>query len=440
MAADPATLSAIDLRDRLAEGLISASAVADAFIARVEATEPQIGAWAWFDADYVRKQAAALDARRKAGQPIGPLHGVPVGVKDIIDTMRVPTENGAASDAGRVPRRDALLVGRLKAAGALILGKTVTTELAFLHPSNTRNPHDPERTPGGSSSGSAAAVAAGMVPLAVGTQTGGSVIRPASFCGVTGFKPTFDAIPTQGVLPQSPSLDTVGVFARDPRDAALLCDTLMGPTEGDVPLPAPAILSTVQKGAPLEPVFAVLTPPHADRAHPDTMAAMAELSEALGDRAFPVDLPPVFDQAEEVRRRINLAEMARCYHAYGERGGLAQVTQDAIDEGNTILARDYISALDWPKVLNAVLDEVFARCDAILCPAAPCPAPGRETTGDAIFNGLWTLCGVPTATVPILSVDDMPLGVQLIGARGNDARVLRTAQWLYDWTETEDDA
>ncbi|QFU09985.1 Glutamyl-tRNA(Gln) amidotransferase subunit A [Rhodobacteraceae bacterium THAF1] len=438
--ADLAALSALDLRDRLAVGTLSAVDVAEAHIARIEAVEPQIGAWAWFDADFVRKQAVALDKLRKSGQPIGALHGVPVGLKDVIDTMRIPTENGVASDAGRVPRSDALLVERLKAAGALILGKTVTTELAFMEPGKTRNPHNVGRTPGGSSSGSAAAVAAGMTPLAIGTQTGGSVVRPASFCGVTGFKPTFAAIPTHGVLQQSPSLDTVGVFPRDPRDAALLCDVLFGPAEGDTPLPPPAMLTTVTKGAPLKPIFAVLTPPGADRAHPDTLAAIGELSEALGEQCFPVELPAIFAEAETVRRRINFAEMARCYHAYAERGGLAQVTQDAIAEGNTTLARDYIAALDWPKVLNAVLDEIFARCDAILCPAALGPAPGPETTGDAIFNGLWTLCGTPAVTVPVLHVEDMPLGVQLIGARGNDARLLRTAQWLYDWIETEDDA
>ena len=440
MGPDPAALSALEMRDRMATGALSCAEVAEAHIARVEAQEPRVGAWAWFDADYVRKQAAALDRRRKSGQPVGPLHGVPVGLKDIIDTMRIPTENGAVADAGRVPTADALVVERLKAAGALIMGKTVTTELAFLQPSRTSNPHGEGRTPGGSSSGSAAAVAAGMVPLAVGTQTGGSVIRPASFCGVSAIKPTFGLIPRRGILPQSPSLDTVGVFARDPRDAALLCDVLAGPAEGDAPLPPTAMRATVEAGAPLPPIFAILKPPGIERAHPDTVASFEQLAEALGEQAFPVELPALFGQAEEIRRRINFAEMARCYHHYAARDGLSDTIRAAIEEGNAILARDYIAALDWPGVLNAALDEIFARCDAILCPAAPGPAPDRATTGDAIFNGLWTLCGTPAVTVPILTAEDMPLGVQLVGARGNDARLLRTAQWLYDWIDKEDSA
>ena len=208
-----AGLGAVELRDRIARGALKAVDLAEALIARIAETEPELRAWAWHDPAFVRAQAEALDDQRGTGRPIGPLHGVPVGMKDIIDTARIPTENGTPLDAGRVPGRDAAVVERLRAAGALILGKTVTTELAFMEPPRTRNPAAPGRTPGGSSSGSAAAVAAGQVPLAVGTQTGGSVIRPAAFCGVVGFKPSFGAISRAGILAQSPSLDTVGVFA-----------------------------------------------------------------------------------------------------------------------------------------------------------------------------------------------------------------------------------
>lgn len=415
---------------------MSVADVAEAHLARIAGREPEVGAFAWYDADHIRRQAEAMDGLRRAGRTIGPLHGVPVALKDVIDTARIPTENGTPLDAGRVPRMDAALVLQLKSAGALILGKTVTTELAFMAPSATRNPHDPGRSPGGSSAGSAAAVAAGMVPLAVGTQTGGSVIRPASFCGTTGFKPTFGAISTRGTLMQSPSLDTVGVFARSPREAAMLCDVLFAPEQGGVPMPPPGLLRTVEAGAPLPPVFALLRLPGSERAAPDTLAAIAELGAALGDQAFEIALPDLFAKAEAERRRINLAEMARCYHAYGVRGGLSAVMTAALEEGNSILARDYIAALDWPGLLNVMLDEVFQRCDAILCPAALGPAPGIETTGDPVFNGLWTLCGTPAITVPVLEVDGMPLGVQLIGPRGGDARLLRTAQWLYDWIDT----
>ncbi len=436
MAVNRIHTDAVALRDALAKGETSVVDVAAVYMARIAAVEPEIGAFAWYDPEHIRRQAEAMDGMRRAGRAIGPLHGVPVALKDVIDTARIPTENGTLVDAGRVPSLDAALVTRLKSAGALILGKTVTTELAFMAPSSTRNPHDKGRTPGGSSAGSAAAVASGMAPLAVGTQTGGSVIRPASFCGTTGFKPTFGAISTQGVLPQSPSLDTVGVFARSPREAAMLCDVLFAPEQGGVPAPAPGLLRTVNRGAPLPPVFALLRMPGSERAAPQTLAAIDQLGKALGEQAFEITLPELFAKAETERRRINLAEMARCYHAYGARGGLSETLKAAIDEGNTILARDYIAALDWPKLLNVMLDEVFQRCDAILCPSALGPAPSMETTGDPVFNGLWTLCGTPVVTVPILEVDGMPLGVQLIGPRGGDARLLRTAQWLYDWIDT----
>ena len=247
-------LGAVALRDRLAAGALKAADLAEAAIARIEATEPEIRAWAWFDPEFVRAQAKALDAHRATGRPIGPLHGLPVGLKDIIDTARIPTENGTALDAGRVPREDAFVVARLKAAGALILGKTATTELAFFAPAPTRNPANPAHTPGGSSAGSAAAVAAGQTPLAVGTQTAGSVIRPAAFCGVVGFKPSFGAVPRTGILAQSPSLDTVGVFARSVPDAALLAETLYGHDPRDratAPAPPPRLLDIATARPPL---------------------------------------------------------------------------------------------------------------------------------------------------------------------------------------------
>lgn len=436
METEPQAPDAVTLRDRIAQGAVSVADVAAHYIARIEAADPEIGAFVWFDAGFVRHQAEMLDAQRRAGRPIGPLHGVPVALKDVIDTARIPTENGTAPDSGRVPDTDADLVVRLKSAGALILGKTVTCELAFMTPSATKNPHDETRTPGGSSAGSAAAVAAGMAPLTVGTQTGGSVIRPASFCGVTGFKPTFDAISTRGVLSQAPSLDTVGVFARTPREAALLCDVLFATEQGGVAVPPPGLLRCVDAGAPLPPVLAVLRPPGWERASPETVEAMDELTTALGDQAFVIELPALFDEADAARRCINVAEMARCFHSYAKRGGLGDAVTAAIAEGDTILARDYIAALDWSGVLNALLDEVFARCDAIICPAALGPAPTRDTTGDPVFNGLWTLCGTPAVTVPVLDINGLPLGVQLIGPRGGDARLLRTAQWLYDWIDT----
>ncbi|MBC7131562.1 MAG: amidase [Roseovarius sp.] len=438
MAADTSPEAHV-LRDRLASGALRALDLAEALIARIEAREPEIRAFAWFDAEFVRQQARALDAHRLGGRPIGPLHGLPVALKDVIDTAKIPTENGCALDAGRVPVKDAALVTRLKQAGAIIMGKTVTTELAYLQPGPTRNPHNPAHTPGGSSSGSAAAVADGMVPLAIGTQTGGSVIRPASFCGVTGYKPSFGAIGRTGVLMQSPTLDTMGVFAASPLDAAMLAEVLMGHDAGDpatTPAPVPHLLEVARTAPPVAPVLAFVRPPGWDQAHPDLHAAFGELAEALGDQVFEVPLPNAFDQAAEVRARINHAEMARCYHRYARnRAALGERTRAAIEEGEAILARDYLAALDWADVLYAGIEEICARCDAILCPAAPGPAPeGLESTGDSIFNGLWTLMGTPAVTIPAFTASNgLPMGVQLVGPRGGDARLLRTANWFHGW-------
>lgn len=433
-------LGAVEVRDRLASGAIRAVEYASACLEQVAVQEPQVQAWAYLDSDHVMQQAKALDDRRASGAPIGPLHGLPIGLKDIIDTAGMPTENGTPIDAGRKPIADAWIVARLKAAGAIIMGKTVTTEGAFMHPGKTRNPHNTDHTPGGSSQGSAAAVAAGMVPLAIGTQTGGSVIRPAAYCGIVGVKPTFGAIPRTGVLAQSPFLDTMGVFARSVADAALLTEVLMGYDTADKatqPAPAARMLSVATGKVPVTPMFAFVHLPGFDQAEEQVRLAMKELVEVLGEQCFETGLPNAFEQAEPTRRLINFAEMAKCYYSLERRGRaqMSDVLKSAMDEGKAVLARDYISALDWREVLNAGLDEIFARCDAILTPATTGPAPaGLESTGTAIFNGLWTLCGTPAVTIPLFSAENgLPMGVQLVGRRGDDARLLRTARWLAEY-------
>lgn len=430
-------VTALELRDRLASGALSAEELANLYLEQIAAREPEVQAWAWLDAEHVLAEARALDQRRLSGAPIGPLHGLPVGVKDVIDTARIPTANGTVLDAGRVPEQDAFLVARLKAAGALIMGKTVSAELAYLGPGKTRNPVNPEYSPGGSSSGSAAAVAAGMVPLAVGTQTGGSIIRPASFCGVVGFKPTFGCIPRSGVLRQSPSLDTIGVFARSAEDAGMLAEVMYGQDEADTATrlsPFPRLLETASAEVPVKPVFAFVKTPYWEQADPEMQQALQELVEFLGEQCFEVPLEGMFADAAEARNRINLAEMARNFHHYETRGHdqLSKEMQAGLERGNRIPARDYLSALDVPQVLNAGLEEVFERCDVILTPAAPGAAPaGLSSTGSAIFNGLWTLCGNPCITLPVFDNDrGLPMGVQLVGRRHQDGRLLRTARWL----------
>jgi len=436
-AQDILALPVVTLRDWLASGALRAAELAEALIARIAEIEPSVGAFAWFDPGFLRAQAEHADRLRQSGRPIGPLHGLPVGLKDVIDTKGIPTENGTVLDLGRVPSADAAVVARLRAAGGLILGKTTTTELQFLHPSPTRNPANPDHTPGGSSAGSAAAVAAGMAPLAIGTQTGGSVIRPASFCGCVGFKPSFAAIPRRGILIQSPSLDTVGVFARDVEGVALLAEVLMGPDPEDraaAPLPPPMLLATARAEVPVTPTFAFVELPGFSCAHQDMRDGMGDLVDWLGDQAWSTPLPRLFNDAAATRARINDAEMAHHYRGYAACGWdqLAPPVRDAIERGRAVSAPDFLSALEMRAVLAAALDEILTRCDAILVPAAPGPAPlGLESTGDSIFNGLFTFTGHPAVTLPILAdAAGMPMGAQLVGRRGDDGRLLRTARWL----------
>ncbi len=434
---DSAGFLALDARDRMAQGEFTAADYAAGLLARIEAIEPQVEAFTFFDADMVRARADELDRYRGTGRALGPLHGLAVGVKDIVDTADMPTENGTVIDAGRKPTVDAAIVSRLRAAGAIVAGKTVTTEFAYFHPGKTRNPINPEHTPGGSSSGSAAAVAAGMVPLATGTQTAGSVIRPASFCGVVGFKPTYGLIPRTGVLMLAEPLDTVGVFARSVSDAALLADVLAGHDPNDratMPAPQPRLLEIARTDPPVTPTLAFVKTHAWDEADTDTRQGFAELVEALGGVCKEVALPDVFAEARAAQLTLMLAGIARNIAPYNDRGRdqLSQAMRDSFDQGRVITAVDYLTALDWRESLYAGLERLFDNCDAILTPAAPGEAPhGLGATGKPVFNVQWTLTGVPAISLPLLQgKNGLPVGVQLVGRRGDDARLLRTANWL----------
>jgi Asp-tRNA(Asn)/Glu-tRNA(Gln) amidotransferase A subunit family amidase len=443
MRQDPAQFSAVEARERLEKGEFSAAELTAAYVKRINARENEIGAFAFFDEAVAMKYAKTLDDYRGTGRALGPLHGLPVGVKDIIDTADMPTENGTVLDAGRRPAKDAELVRRLRAAGAVIMGKTVTTELAYFSPGRTRNPHRLDHTPGGSSSGSAAAVAAGMLPLAIGSQTFGSVIRPASFCGVVGFKPTFGLISRAGVRTLSPSLDTIGVFANSIADAALLADALAGhdPADADTRFHAPPrLFDTALTKPPVTPAIAFVKTLMWDEAEAATKEALAEIVEALGPACTEVALPDVFREWAGAHRALMRAEMARHLDPYYRRGKdqLSDQLRALLEDGYAITAVAYLEARDWRVALRHGLDQVFDRFDAILTPAATGEAPpGLNATGNPIFNGLWTFCGVPAITLPLLQGQSgLPLGVQLIGRYGEDARLLRTARWLTSTIET----
>ncbi len=437
---DVTSLSAAQALAALREGRTSAEELVSGCLARIRADEPRVQAWAFVDETRALEQARNVDRVRREGHAMGPLHGLPVGVKDIIDTADMPTEDGTVLHAGRRPGRDATVVERLRSAGAVILGKTVTTELATYAPGKTRNPVDPRHTPGGSSSGSAAAVAAHMVPLAIGTQTNGSVIRPAAYCGVFGYKPTFGWVPRHGILEQSRPLDQVGFMARTIEDLALLAEPLIGYDERDPdtrPIARPNLREVALQEPPLAPLFAFAKTPNWDDVEACTRQAFDEVAQALGERALPFAVPAVLHDVWQWHATIMEADLARNYHALYERGRdrLSDSLRCQLERGQRVTAVDYNNAVARIEAVSQAFDEVFDRCDAILTAATAGPAPhGLDSTGSPAFCTLWTFAGMPAVTLPLLRADNgLPMGIQLVGRRGDDARLLRTARWLTGW-------
>ena len=403
---------------RLRGGVLSAIDYANALLARVKATDPAIQAWAHLDVEAVRAQARRSDARDERG----PLHGIPVGVKDIIRTRTQPTRMGSPAFDGVAVTQDAECVRRLAEAGAYVFGKTVTTELAFMHPGKTRNPWNARHTPGGSSQGSAAAVAAGHVPLALGTQTNGSVIRPAAYCGVVGFKPTLGAMPFAGAHLFSETLDTLGTFTRTVADASLAFGALVGkPADADPPAsPRVAYL----------PDFP-WTQVDCDVA--ETLDAAATKLRTAGADIVPVALPDALHEAARVHRVIMLSEAARNLRdlQLRSRSRLSNVLNDALDEGAAVSADDARRALASRAAMIAAAAEWIGHYDAVIVPSAPAEAPeGLASTGDASCCTLASLLGAPAITLPIgLGAHGLPLGMQLFASPGNDAKLLAIAAW-----------
>ena len=433
----PYTLTATEAVQAIASGRLSSVNLVKSCLEQIADTDASIKAWAHLDPESALAQAAECDRIRKAGLGTGPLHGLPVGLKDVIDTRDMPTQRGTDIFKDRQPDKDARLVERLRESGAVIMGKTVTTELAFVHANDTRNPHNPEHSPGGSSSGSAAAVAACHVPLAVGTQTNGSVIRPASFCGTFGFKPTRGVISRAGVLKTSDSLDQVGCFGRSLEDVALLTDALEGYDQADscsFARPRPQMRAGAQAEAPVAPDLVWFNLPFYDRLSPDAHEGMEAVLDVLGLRITRMAAADTLANLVAVQARIHEYEICQHQAAVFDANfeDLSRELQLIVAMGRKISEAEYTDALAVKASAQTFFDELFVEFDAIIAPCATGEAPKFGSgTGDPIFCTLWTLAGLPCVSLPLLVGDNnLPIGVQLIGPIEKDDRLLRTARWL----------
>lgn len=438
----------LDILAAVASGRRTVSETARAHLDIILAREPDIRAFAHLNSDAVQVAASELD-RRKPDITKRPLLGLPVGVKDLIDTEDQPTEYGSRLFAGHRPTSDAAVVRTLREAGALLTGKTVTTEFALFSPGATRNPLDLQRTPGGSSSGSAAAVAAGMLPVALGTQTAGSIIRPASFCGIVGFKPTFGAIDRSGVFPISETLDTVGLLSRSVADTAAVFDVVRtnssrppGQHRGPG---SDRVFTTPKSRRPTRIGFA--KPIEWEQADGFTRAAFDDLKLRLMDsdiEIVEVALPADYDgltaaQSVIMNFEVSNALKSRCEK---EPSLVSHSLFEVLQRGATISRRDYSEALELAAKCRAMLPEVFDAVDALVVPAVIGEAPlGTKATGDPVFCRSWTLLHCPAITLPLLhGPSGLPIGVQLIGNLHSDDTLLETAQTLMTWDLASSDA
>jgi Asp-tRNA(Asn)/Glu-tRNA(Gln) amidotransferase A subunit family amidase len=411
-------LAALDLARRIEAGELTPRAVLEICGEAIAASEPKVGAFAALDLDAARRGA---DDTRLCAMP---LRGLPLGVKDIFDTADLPTQYGSRIYCGHRPRADAAAVAMARRAGGLIIGKTVTTEFASLVPAGTRNPRNIAHTPGGSSSGSAAAVAAAMLPLALGSQTGGSVIRPAAFCGIAGFKPSFQLIPTVGMKTFAWHLDTVGLFAAGVADVAFVAGAI---TERDL---------RVDRGTPAAPRIALVRThlwPQASAAMQAALEAAARAAQSAGATVTELALPPILQDAERLHRTIQDYEAFRAlaYEYDHHRDAIAEGLRQQLDHAAAISAADYDTARGVAKRARAALVDWMRGYDVILTPSAPGAAPpGLSSTGDPMFNRLWTQMGTPCVNVPVLREDELPLGLQIIGRFGRDRGALEAALFL----------
>jgi Asp-tRNA(Asn)/Glu-tRNA(Gln) amidotransferase A subunit family amidase len=412
-------LGAAEAARRIAAGELSSAALVAACLDRMGEREDALGAWVHVDPDAALATARERDA---APAPVGPLHGVPVGVKDIVDTADLPTELGTPIHAGRRPKRDAACVARLRAAGAVVIGKTVTTELAYFRPGKTRNPAAPDRTPGGSSSGSAAAVADRQVPVAIGSQTAGSVIRPAAYCGTLGFKPTRGLVDLAGVKALSGELDTLGWFARELDDLELL-GAVLADAWPEAPSP---------RDDPDPPAVAFARTPWWERADDDGRRAVEDAARRLsagGARVRELELPACFAPLPEAQERLMAFDMARSLADEHEHHGadLSDVLRAFLERGQAIGHEEAERAVALGAECRTLLATLLEPGETLLVPAVtgePPPLAGG-TTGDPLFCRAWTMLGVPALAVPAgAGPSGAPIGVQLVAPAGADAALV----------------
>lgn len=433
-------LSLYDAVTRLRAGELTSEHYTEALLARTATLEEKIHAFAWLNLEHALAAAHAADRRRAEGRTPGVLHGVPVGVKDIIDTAGIPTEMGSPTFAGRVPARSAALVRQFEQQGGFVFGKTVTAELAYFAPGATRNPWNLGHTPGGSSMGSAAAVAAGMLPLALGTQTNGSVIRPAAFCGCVGFKPSVGLIGRSGIQPFSPTLDQVGLFTRGVADAALALSALAA-VDADDPASDSAAVARLNcwplPGEFEAPRLAAVRSPvwlQAESTQQQSFARSLARLRAAGARVEETELPDAFQAAHAVQRTIMAGEAARTLDALQRenRTQLSAVLNRFLDEGRDVGNTALAGALAQRSMLQMDMSRFLADFDAIVTPPVCGEAPATlEHTGDPAFCTIWTLVGAPAMTLPVgFGPQGLPLGLQVVGAPQDDARLLSVARWV----------
>jgi amidase len=409
-------LGAAEAAELLARGAITSEALVRACLARIEAEEARVQAWEYLDPELALAQARRIDA---AGRP-GPLCGLPVGVKDIVDTADMPTARGSPLFAGRRPEADAECVAALRRAGGVVLGKTVTTELAYFSPGKTRNPRDASRTPGGSSSGSAAAVAAAMVPAALGTQTAGSIIRPASFCGVVGYKPSHGLFSLAGVSPFAPSLDTLGVLVRRAADLPLLARALGARIEA-LPAARPPHLGLCRTEA-----WAAASPESVE-----AVEGAAAVLAAAGATVAEADGSPLEGLSRAQRTVMAFEAAASLADLRPHAGRLSAPLVALLREGEETTRQAYGEARARAHAARDRLPELFGRFDVLLTASAPGEAPeGLSSTGDPVMNRIWTLLGLPCVSLPSgTGPHGLPVGVQLVGPPAADAALLAAAAW-----------